>query len=364
MQKHKKIAVMTSYYINNYGSILQALATKEYLYRMGLDVVFINYVRDNVRNRKVVNPNWETNIIRKTIYRLYKYVDGRSKERVFSGYINKHLALTSPFNTKEDLYNSEIDADIFCVGSDQMWNSEYNGGVIEENFLGFAPKGKKKISFSTSMGMTAYNETEVERMKELLDDFSFISVRENSAVEILSTAGLSNVYQMLDPTLLITDKQWRNIIKIEQMYKNYVLIYQLNDNPDMQEFARNIAREHNLSVIQITYYMSQHWRDIKSIYDPSIEEFVSLIVNADYVVTDSFHGTAFSINLNKEIFAFSPEKYSDRINSILSITGLENRLVQDIDQYAMPNPIDYEKIEGILKKCRQKAELLVKEGLK
>ena len=244
------------------------------------------------------------------------------------------------------------------------WHKNIFNQVIEENFLGFAPKGKKKISFSTSMGMTAYNETEVERMKELLDDFSFISVRENSAVEILSTAGLSNVYQMLDPTLLITDKQWRNIIKIEQMYKNYVLIYQLNDNPDMQEFARNIAREHNLSVIQITYYMSQHWRDIKSIYDPSIEEFVSLIVNADYVVTDSFHGTAFSINLNKEFFAFSPEKYSDRINSILSITGLENRLVQDIDQYAMPNPIDYEKIEGILKKCRQKAELLVKEGLK
>lgn len=363
MSQKKVIAVMTSYYINNYGSILQALATKEYLSDLGLDVVFINYIRDNVRNRKITNPKWSTNIIKKTVYKIYRVLDDKSKKRVFLKYVNSTLKLTDPFNSREELYNGRINADIFCVGSDQMWNSEYNGGVIGENFLDYVPKDKKKISFSTSMGMTSYDEAELERMKVLLDDFSFISVREKSAVDILTKAGLRNVHQILDPTLLISGERWKTIIKLKSKYKNYVLIYQLNDNPDMQQFARKIAKEKNLSIIQITYYMSQHWSGIKSIYDPKIDEFVSLIVNADYIVTDSFHGTAFSINLHKEFFSFSPGRYVDRIHSILLLVGLERRLVGNVNNYAIQDTINYGKVEGILSKCREEAATLIKNGI-
>ena len=363
MSQKKVIAVMTSYYINNYGSILQAVATKEYLSDLGLDVVFVNYIRDNVRNRKITNPKWSTNIIKKTVYRLYRALDDRSKNRVFSEYVKNNLELTVPFNSRDELYSNRINADIFCVGSDQMWNSEYNGGVIGENFLDFAPKEKKKISFSTSMGMTSYDEAELKRMKELLDDFSFISVREKSAVDILTKAGLRNVHQILDPTLLISGERWKKIVKVNSKYRNYVLIYQLNDNPDMQQFARKIAEEKKLSIIQITYYMSQHWSGIKSIYDPKIDEFVSLIANADYVVTDSFHGTAFSINLHRDFFSFSPGKYTDRIYSILSLVGLEGRLVDCVNNYAKQDTIDYDKVEGVLSKCRKEASTLIKKGI-
>lgn len=363
MSKKKVIAVMTSYYINNYGSILQAVATKEYLSELDLDVVFVNYVRDNVRNRKIINPKWSTNIIKKFVYKLYRALDDRSKNKVFSKYVKCNLALTPPFNSRDELYSSKINADIFCVGSDQMWNSEYNGGVIGENFLDFAPKDKKKISFSTSMGMTSYDEAELKRMKVLLEGFSFISVREKSAVDILTKAGIRNVHQILDPTLLISGERWKKLIKLNNKYRDYVLIYQLNDNPDMQQFARKIAEENSLSIIQITYYMSQHWSGIKSIYDPKIDDFVSLIANADYIVTDSFHGTAFSINLHKEFFSFSPGKYADRICSILSLVGLESRLVDNANSYAIQDSIDYGKVEEILSKCREEAATLIKNGI-
>lgn len=364
MLKKKTIAIMTSYYINNYGSVLQAFATKEFFSSLGLDVIFINYIRENVRHRTVVNERWNSNFVKKIIYKVYKYVDYKSKNKVFKGFVENHLKLSEAYESKEDLCDELVDADIYCVGSDQMWNSEYNGGVIDENFLRFVPIGKKKISLSTSMGMSSFSESEMKQMKALLEDFSFISVREKEAVEILDSMGIKDVYQLLDPTLLISGNKWRELCEVKENDKRYVLIYQLNDNQDMQNFAKRLAERNDLEVRQITYYMSQHWDGIKSIYNPKVEDFVSLIANAEYIVTDSFHGTAFSINLNKEFFSFSPGKYVGRISSILSLTGLENRFVEKWDQYAMPQKIDYELTEDILDKCRREARRLLKEVIK
>lgn len=358
------IAIMTSYYINNYGAVLQAFATKEFFESMGVKTVFINYIRENVRNRKITNEKWEDNLIKRIIYKIYRNVDNRLKRKVFASFINKNLNLTQEYEDKKSLYNGKFDADIYCVGSDQMWNSEYNGGVIGENFLDFVPNEKKKISLSTSMGMTSFSDEELEKMKLLLKDFYFISVREKSGMKIISEMGLSNVHQVIDPTLLISGSMWKELLNVRKKHKKYILIYQLNDNPNMQKFTRKLAKKEGLQIIQITYYLSQHWKGIKSLYNPSVEKFVSLIANASYVVTDSFHGTAFSINLHKEFFAFPPTKYADRIYSILSLTGLDNRLVCDIQNYKIPDLINYKDIERVLDICRENAIALVTDAIK
>ncbi len=364
MTNKKTVAVMTSYYINNYGSVLQALATKDFLSSLGFRVVFINYIRENVRSRIVINEKWNSNVVKRLIYKLYKTIDKKSKDKVFKKFVNNHLELTRPFETKESLYNMPIEADVFCVGSDQMWNSEYNGGVIGENFLDFVPSGRIKISLATSMGMASYSDEELKQMSGLLEDYSFISVREKEAVDILTAAGVKNVYQMLDPTLLLSGERWKSLCSKHPSGRDYVLIYQLNDNPKMQEFAKRLAAEGELEVKQITYYMSQHWAGIKSIYDPPIEQFISLIADAKYVVTDSFHGTAFSINLNKDFYAFKPAKYAGRIISVLSLTGLSERLVEDIDQYDSPDKINYAPVNTILDRYRSEARELVMDALK
>ena len=364
MAEKKTIAVMTSYYINNYGSVLQALATKDFFSSLGFRVIFINYIRENVRNRTVVNEKWNSNIVRRIIYKIYKAVDKRSKDKVFKKFVNDNLNLSRPYENKEALYKVPLDADIFCVGSDQMWNSEYNGDVIGENYLDFAPLGSTKISLATSMGMASYSDKELKQMKLLLKDYLFISVREKEAVDILSAAGVKNVHQMLDPTLLLSGDRWRSLCSKYSENGDYVLIYQLNDNPDMQEFAKRLAAKEKIEVKQITYYMSQHWAGIKSIYDPKIEQFISLIEGAKYVITDSFHGTAFSINLNKEFFAFMSAKYAGRITSILSLTGLDDRLVEDIDQYVYSGKTDYAHVNEVLDKCRSEARALVMDAIK
>ena len=362
--RKKTIAIMTSYYINNYGAVLQAFATKKFFESLGVNTVFINYVRENVRNRKIKNEKWNNNFIKRNIYKMYKYVDGKLKEKVFVTFVNKNLDFTQEYENKESLYNGKFDADVYCVGSDQMWNSEYNGGVIGENFLEFVPNGKKKISLSTSMGMTSFRSDELEKMRLLLRDFSFISVREKSAMTIITEMGIPNVYQVLDPTLLISGSMWKKILNVKKNNRKYVLIYQLNDNPDIQKFAKHLSKREGLQIIQITYYLSQHWKEIKTIYNPSIEKFLSLVANASYVVTDSFHGTAFSINFNREFFAFAPLKYADRIYSILDITNLRNRLVCDIQNYNIPGLINYRDVEKILKERRENAIDLLTDAIK
>ena len=283
---------------------------------------------------------------------------------MFNDYIKTHVSFSEiEYRSKEELFKDPPKADVYCVGSDQMWNSEYNGGVIGENFLDFAMEGTKKISFSTSMGMSSFSDKELNQMKRLLKDFSFISVRENEAKDILLSLGFKDIHQIIDPTLLISGNEWKRNLHIKEKRKDYVLIYQLNDNPDMQNFARRLAKQDKIEVKQVTYYMSQHWDGIKSIYNPTIENFVSLIANAKYIVTDSFHGTAFSINFEKEFFSFSPNKYAGRISSLLSLTGLESRFVQNSSQYVIPGSIDYKSVRKILDQCRKEAEKLLKNAL-
>lgn len=351
--RKNNIAILTSYYINNYGSVLQAYATNYFFKSLGLDVIFIDYIRDNVRNRKIVNPKWNNSFIKKVIYHIYSTIDTALKSLVFNSFLKQNLSFTTTYIDKESLFNAPPLADYYCVGSDQMWNSEYNGGLLSENYLAFVPSDKRKFSFSTSIGMESISETELQSMKQLLDEFEVVSVREENSKHLLLDAGLSNVRCDLDPTLLVPQEHWLKLVNSQRSrHKKYILIYQLNSSSLLRDYARKLANQYDLDIIQITYYMSQHWSGIHSVYLPTVKQFLSLINNAEFIITDSFHGTAFSINLNKEFFCFAPPKYYERIGSILSVTGLEDRLINDIKTYSYSSKINYDKVNQILSEKR------------
>ncbi len=359
-KNRRKISVLTSHYIPNYGSVLQAYATQIFWEELEYEVEFINYMRANVRNKGTVNPKWNTNKIRIFIYVLYRKIDSYKKGRVFSGFIKKHLRLSKPYKNKEDLLQEPPKADLYCVGSDQVWNSEYNGGVLPETFLDFAPAGSKKISFSSSMGMIDYSEKEKQQMKRFLKDFCFISVREKDALDILSNMGFGDVQLLLDPTLLISAERWQREISHRMQKKRYVCIYQLNENPGLIDLARKLAKEDNLQIIRITYYMMQRVDKVHCIYCPTVSEFLSLLYHAEYVVTDSFHGTAFSINFNKRFYAFNPPKYSGRIKWLLEKFKLNHRLIEENYELNYCDTIDYDSVNELLEKERADTKLMMK----
>lgn len=169
--------------------------------------------------------------------------------------------------------------------------------------------------------------------------------------------GYKNGVHILDPTLIVSAEKWESQLSIPQSKNGrYVLIYNLNDNLALETFARKIAKDNGIGLINRNSSWRAYFRPGKLVQFPHVEEFLSLIKNADYIVTDSFHGTAFSLNFNKQVFVFYPDRFSTRLQSILSLTGQEHRVISDPNcNWKAIAPIDYTQVNPILDNERKKA---------
>ena len=161
-----KIEVVTLHYIYNYGSLLQTYATQKKFESMGHKVETVDYVRPNAKDEKLIddtvkNKNFGNPIKNKTFVTLKRFEKKKIK-KVSKDFLDNYVHLTRHYEDYEDLKNNPPIADVYCTGSDQTWNSEYNGGLLPAYYLDFAPKGKKKIGYAVSIGMDAIPENEKE----------------------------------------------------------------------------------------------------------------------------------------------------------------------------------------------------------
>lgn len=209
-----KIDVITLHAVQNYGSALQAFATQAFLEQHGCDVRIINYVRENVRPENLYktwgkgNP-FKAMIMVPTVHRW---------KHVFSDFCRKNLHLTDGIYTSEnDFAKFPLEADIYCTGSDQVWNSKWNRGIISPLYLSFVPDCKYKFAFSASFGQSCLDVDEVNATEKYIDRYNKISVRESSAVKILEDQyGYHGAVHLLDPTLCVDSTFGGNIRHREQ----------------------------------------------------------------------------------------------------------------------------------------------------
>lgn len=328
-----KISIITVHNTVNYGSVLQTLATQYFFQSHGFSVEFIDYWRqDQVlseRINKLKSKSTATILkeIKKFIFNYLSVKSFKKQNEVFRSFINKHICITTDkYYSYNDILSNLPEADVYCTGSDQMWNSGWNQGIEKSFFLEYCPINKKRISFSTSIGKTGFNEGEVDETIQFLNKYNLITVREQSAVDLLAKYGIKSTL-VLDPTLLYGINFWNKYISERKYARRYLLVYQLHlehDNADFTSIVNAIAQKLNLDVVSIEYSYASR-RKWKKVYIPSIEEFLSLFLYADYVVTDSFHGTAFSINLNKQFTSVYPKQFNTRIDNILDICKLKER---------------------------------------
>ena len=197
-------------------------------------------------------------------------------------------------------------------------------------------------------------------MKNRIGLFSSISVREKSAVEIIKNMGLGEVSQVLDPTLLITSDEWSEYIDSEIRGK-YVLVYQLHKNKLLDRYAIEFAKKADLPLLRISPSIHQINRGGKFVYLPDVGKFLSYIKNAEYMITDSFHGTAFAINFNTQFVDILPGKTKTRNQSILELTGLTDRILTNADDFGfIDKKIDFTRVNTILKKERENSINILK----
>lgn len=360
------IKVITRHSPSNYGSLLQSIATIKTIEKLGHICEIIDYQRADERGLNGVLTQLKAkdgfgNPLKKLAYIAIRYPIEKFAQVRFDEMRKKYLKMTSRCSSHVDL--KKISADAFVTGSDQVWGPMMNGVYDNAYFLQFVGKDSRKLAYAASFGKTKFDESTVEAYKKMLSEYDKIAVREKSAVSLLEEWGLDNCLgQVLDPTLLLDSKTWKDLLVSKDdsrkyANKNYILVYQIHNDPKLSDYAKRIARQTGMELLRVNPYLHQKFRGGKFFCCPDLGEFLALIDNASCIITDSFHGTCFAINFGKQFIEILPNSDTGTRNqSILELTGLSDRILHDTDDYSLLDKvIDYGKVYEVLVAERRKS---------
>jgi len=354
----KKVGLLTWHYLDNYGSVLQAYALKKTLQKMNCEVDFINY-------RKDAPNNFIVNTLRNIYYYTIFFVkEDKKRKRNFFFFRKNNFKETKLFSNVEQLKNYNFNYDFYICGSDQIWASNRFDEAYYFSFV-----NGKKISYAPSLVFDNFTKEQKEKINSYLESFSYISLREKKGIDILKKFTNFDYQEVLDPTLLLKEKEWNKLIKNNKKNADeYILCYCIGDDDKYRQKIKKIAKDNNLKIKNIHLVDIQNFGD-ENIKDASPEEFLKLIKNAKYILTDSYHGVLFSLIFNKEFFALkrfsnnSKENQNGRIENILTICKLDERFVDINDNFEFNKKIDYKKVNKIIENKREESIDYLKRGL-
>ena len=237
-------------------------------------------------------------------------------------------------------------ADIFFAGSDQIWNSFFNNGKDPAFYLDFAPLGTVKASYAASFA-TENIVTELKpQIKEWLSNMDYISVRESSGLNILNDLGIQEAVQVLDPVFLLPKEKWESIIEYTAENDSYILLYDFDKNEQLGLAARELAHKNGWKVYS---YLDNPYCD-RCFKNAGPRAFLGLIKNAEMVISNSFHATAFSLIFEKNFWVINrKEAINTRMRDLVESIDLGNRLVSNVFDINFES-VDFSMIKELLKK--------------
>lgn len=354
-----KIGILTVPFNNNYGGMLQAYALKNVLNSMGHETVFINRRRNHPKTLKyklyhlLVKTGLVEDKLKKNNKRLSKYTE------VF---IDNYLSpLTREYYSSSEIKEClKLGLECIIVGSDQVWRYRYAKDAIFDYFLEFADN-VKKISYAASFGVDEceYPVEIRERIGCLLSKFDYISVRESSGKDIIEKdfhvkENRTNV--VVDPTLLLPSEHYSAIVAPCLSKDKYIFAYILDDDSINNSEILNIQNKFDLC--RLDFKAQSGSTENQKVIEP-VEKWLSGIANSDFVITDSFHGTVFSIIFNKQfIVVANPDRGITRLVNLLQMFNLQERLLlsTDCDYYdILDKPINWGVVNEVLSKVRTKS---------
>ena len=365
----KKILTVTCHKVYNHGATIQQIALLDYLQSLGYDAKTINYkpAYFNVHyNIWSVSPKYSKNLfleIPYLIYKLPKRLIGLKRKKNFDAFEKKYVStLKTMYYDNEHLKNNLPYADAYICGSDQIWNSIFNNGKDPTFYLNFVPATKLKISYAPSFATDFIEKSHEKFVLENVSRIDHVSVREKSGLKILESIGLQNAVQVLDPVFLLSADYWNNKF-VKQIDGNYIFIYDFDQNLQIKIMAEELSIKYNLKIFTINENIK--YAD-KSFEFDAPDIFLSLVKNAKYVLTNSFHAVAFSLIFNKKFYVFNrSEAINTRMRDLLeSVDLLEilwNRNKEnDIDKINF----NYQKINNLLDDKIKFSKNFLKNALK
>lgn len=339
----KNIGILTFHDTLNYGATLQCYALQKTIEEMGASVEIIDYKCP--RFEKEYSPFYVSQKkVKKIAYMLCAIKMNCKKQKKKRVFHQKYLKLSQKY-FKETIAESNKNYEMFIVGSDQVWNWKLTD-FDKTYFLDFVDEGRRKISYAASFGLNDIDVEYQDIYRKLLQGYDKISVREKRGMVLLRQLGISDSELVSDPVLLLNRTCWEEIATVPKM-NDYILLYTIN-NTDAYEYAKKLSQRTNKKLIYLSAPLKAPFYG-KKIREIGPDEFVGWFLNAAYIVTDSFHGTVFSVLFQKQFVSFQKDKnrgVNSRIKSMLEILALEKRAVENKEeQDIICMPIDYEKTQ-------------------
>lgn len=346
-----QINTITCHDVYNHGASLQAYALQTYLEFLGHDVKIIDYKPDYLSGHyslwSVDNPVYNRPFI-KQLYLLAKLPErllALRRKRKFDEFTHKFLRLTKRYNSYEELKKYPPQADVYIAGSDQIWNTLFQNGRDAAFYLDFAPKCAKRIAYAASFATKDVAEDCRLFVSEMMKNFDYISIREAISIPLLVRLGRNDGIAVCDPVFLLSKEQWNHLLpNNEENITPYVLVYDSDNSSKIKEIACNIANDrglpiYNVSAFKLPYASKDYWCS-------SPLDFVRLIRDAEFVVSNSFHATAFSMIFHRDFCVVNrTEAINERLFSLLEQYGLEDRLISD-GLKKIYNSIDYKTVQS------------------
>lgn len=385
----KTIGLVTYYNSDNYGAMLQAYALQKEIIKNGCRCEIISHNRFSSTNNEISGLHSGSMVkLYKILIKFIRYprsaifftssfskniINGKKRQKIKCALFRENYF---PQKSREFFYSTDQIMrnpplyDAYVCGSDQIWNPERFEGS-EPFFLAFAPKGRNRIAYAPSLAMTSIPMDMHQKYTEFLSCFSDISVREEKGCRAVEEATGIKPELVMDPTFLMTRDEWIDFGSVNiNVPKKYIFCYFLGKENllNARKSINLIADHYNAEVIVLPFgghMIDKHW---KGICDAGPKEFVALIKNACYVLTDSFHGTALSIILKKNFNVYagkvneSFKNRFDRIANILKICSLEDRMFTSWNDL-IPNKIDYKKTEDLLSPIIERSKKFLKNAL-
>ena len=379
----KKVGIVSCYFQHNYGSMLQALATQNVLDKLGYEneTIDISGFSKEIRKAKLLyfvkasltsdillsKFGMATNVIRRKNSRGIYGKNTAIRNKKFDDFAKKYFRLSEKFSSKAELREKCKDKyNAVVVGSDQLW---LPGNIAADYYtLNFVPDDINTISYSTSFGQSELPHDSAEKAKVFLKRIKHIGIREESGKKLIRDLVGRDVPIVCDPTLLFTGGEWMNIQKEEaKINEPYILCYFLGNNPPHRDFAKRLKEQTDCKIVALVhldeYVTSDEGYADYTPYDVDPGDFLNLIRNAQFICTDSFHCSVFSMLYKKVFFAFkrytrkTKSSTNSRLNTLFDLAGVKGRVFEgneDIDK-CLDMIIDYKEVYTNLAKIREES---------
>ncbi len=348
-----KIGIVTLRLLTSYGGILQAWALQEKLRQMGHKPTTIDYINRPYPSWHIIILSWIKTLLLLCIGKrrpFAKRIYCLGRKEWIERFVSKNMTLTHQVYYYKSRLVTDYGFEAVITGSDQNWRPPYNRD-LEDMFLRFVKKADvKKIAYASSFGVDywEYTPKQTKECARLAKKIDAISVRENSGIALCEKYLGVDAVEVLDPTLLHTAEDYKKLCTdIPKISEPYLAAYVLDITPEKQAFIEIIAKEQGLSVRTFSI-------DINS--KLGIEEWLAIYRDAKYVITDSFHGTVFSILFHKPFLSIVNEsRGASRFYSLLHKLDLEDKLITSLNYSSSPSDIDWKHMESKLDALRKDA---------